>query len=137
MRRRRCPGHRSIKMYKNILIVDSEANISACLGFLLAHSGFNVQTACSFREALDSVETCQPDLVLLDTALPDRSGYELCQALLAMPHCSHLPVLMLTTQELAMERQKAISLGAMDFIVKPFNPTEVLGRVQELVREAA
>ncbi len=124
-------------MYKNVLIVDSDTNISASLGFLLGHSGLHVSTAGSYDEALSVARDRRPDVVLMDAVLPDGSGYDLCQALLNQPGLSHLPVLMLTTRGLEVEREKALSLGAMDFIVKPFNPMLVLTRVQELLREAA
>jgi len=124
-------------MIKNILIVDSEANIAASLSFLLEHAGFSVHSACGYEEAMASVNHFCPDLVLMDAVLSDRSGYDLCQSLLALPGFANLPVLMLTTRGLEVEREKALSLGAVDFIVKPFNPAAVLGRVQELVSEAA
>lgn len=124
-------------MLKNILIVDSETNIAASLSFLLGHAGFSVTCACDYEEAMAAVNDTRPDLVLMDAVLPDRSGYDLCQALLALPGFRHLPVMMLTTQGLEVEREKALSLGAVDFIVKPFNPAAVLGRVRELVSEAA
>mgnify|MGYP000164286593 CR=1 FL=1 len=130
-------GCRIFAMYKNVLIVDSEANINASLGFLLEHSGFAVTTARDYAEAMAVATAHPPDLVLMDATLPDRSGYDLCQALLSQPGCEHLPVLMLTTRGIEVEREKALSLGAMDFIVKPFNPAAVLSRVQELLREAA
>ncbi len=124
-------------MYNNILIVDSEPNLTTALSFLLRHAGWTVRVAGSYAEAMETAKECPPDLVLLDAALPDRSGYDLCQALLALPGMQSLPVLMLTTRGLEVEREKALSLGAMDFIVKPFSPADVLTRVQELLKEAA
>mgnify|MGYP002279224712 FL=1 len=124
-------------MIKNILIVDDEANLTFALEFLLSHAGFQVTTAVNYEQALATVQKTCPDMVLVDAMLPDRSGYDLCQTLLAMPGLAHLPVLMLTTRGLDVEREKALSLGAVDSIVKPFNPGAVLARVQELLKEAA
>ena len=124
-------------MYKNILIADHQSNLAAALQFLLGYAGFHVTLAGSYAEAEAAIETARPDLALIDASLPDRSGYDLCQALLARPGLQHLPVLMLTTRSLEVEREKALSLGATDFIVKPFDPALILTRVQELLREAA
>ena len=124
-------------MLKNILIVDHESNLATALEFLLGHAGFNVTLAGSYAEADAALERSRPDLALIDAALPDRSGYDLCQAILGRPGLQHLPILMLTTRSLQVEREKALSLGASDFIVKPFDPAAILHRVQELLREAA
>jgi len=124
-------------MIKNILIVDNEPNLTVALDFLLAHAGFQVVTAASYTEAMQAVTKIRPDMVLMDVVLPDRSGYDLCQTLLAMPGLEHLPILMLTTRGLDVEREKALSLGAVDFIMKPFIPSTILARVQELMTEAA
>jgi len=124
-------------MIKNILIVDNEANLTFGLAFLLTHSGFQVTTAVNYGQAVTMVQDNRPDLVLVDAMLPDRSGYDLCQTLLAMPGLAHLPVLMLTTRGLDVEHEKALSLGAVDCIVKPFNPGTILAGVQELLKEAA
>ncbi|MEX0430794.1 response regulator transcription factor [Spiribacter insolitus] len=124
-------------MYKNILLVDHESNLATALQFLLGHAGFNVTLAGTYAEAEAAADRTRPDLALIDASLPDRSGYDLCQALVARPGLQHLPVLMLTTRSLQVEREKALSLGATDFVVKPFDPAAILGRVQELLREAA
>ncbi len=124
-------------MYNNILIVDSEPNLTAALSFLLRHAGWQVSIASSYAEAMDEARRKTPSLALIDARLPDRSGYDLCQSLLALPGMQALPILMLTTHGLEVEREKALSLGAVDFIVKPFSPADVMARVQELLKEAA
>lgn len=128
---------RRTAMYKNILIADSEPNLTTALAFFLGHAGFRVDCAASYEQAIETARTHRPDIALIDTLIGGRSGYDLCQALLNLPGMAQLPVLMLTTHGLEVEREKALSLGAIDFLVKPFNPGDVLARVQELLQEAA
>lgn len=124
-------------MQGNLLIVDNDLNITASLEFLLCHVGFNCLTADSYTAAVDLVTGKQLDVALIDSNLPDRSGYCLCQKLLSTQGFEHLPILMLTTQVLQAEHEKALSLGAMGFIIKPFNPLLVMQRVQDLLTKAA
>ncbi|MBS3785957.1 MAG: response regulator [Gammaproteobacteria bacterium] len=124
-------------MQGNVLIVDNDLNITASLEFLLRHIGFNCLVADSYASAIDSVNGKRLDAALIDSNLPDRSGYSLCQKLLSTQGFEHLPILMLTTQVLQAEQEKALSLGAMDFIIKPFNPLMVMQRIQDLLTKAA
>ncbi|MRH77473.1 response regulator [Spiribacter sp. C176] len=124
-------------MQGNVLIVDNDLNITASLEFLLRHIGFNCLTADSYAAAIDVVTGKALDAALIDSNLPDRSGYSLCQKLLSTQGFEHLPILMLTSQVLQAEQEKALSLGAMDFIIKPFNPLMVMQRIQDLLTKAA
>lgn len=124
-------------MVKTILIVDHESNLTSALRFLLEQSGFQVALASSCAQAEAAMAEACPDVALVNTTLPDRSGYDLCQRLLSGAGTAGLPILMLTSHSLEVEREKAFSLGATDFIVKPFDPATILGRVRSLVSGAA
>jgi DNA-binding response OmpR family regulator len=124
-------------MVKTILIVDHESNLTSALRFLLEQSGFRVALASSGTQAEAAMAETAPDVALVNTTLPDRSGYDLCQRLLQGAGAMGLPILMLTSHGLAVEREKAFSLGATDFIVKPFEPAAILGRIRSLASGAA
>lgn len=124
-------------MVKTILIVDHESNLTSALRFLLEQSGFRVALATTGAQAEAAMARGCPDVALVNASLPDRSGYDLCQCLLQAAGAAGLPVLMLTSHSLEVEREKAFSLGATDFIVKPFDPATILGRIRALVTGAA
>lgn len=124
-------------MQGNILIVDNDMNIAASLEFLLRHVGFNCLIADSYATAVDTIAGKRIDAALVEANLPDRSGYCLCQTLLSIKGFEQLPILMLTAQNAKAEQEKALSLGAMDFIIKPFNPVFVMQRIQDLLTKAA
>lgn len=124
-------------MQGNVLIVDNDLNITASLDFLLRHIGLNCLVAGNYDEAMTAIQDKDLDAAIIEANLPGRSGYCLCQKLTSMKGFEHLPILMLTTQMLQAEQEKAFSLGAMDFIIKPFNPLLVMQRVQDLLTKAA
>lgn len=124
-------------MPRNILVVDNDMNITASLAFLLRHVGFNCLIADSYANALNTIAGKKLDAALIEANLPDRSGYCLCQTLLSTEGFEQLPILMLTAQSAKAEQEKARSLGALDFIIKPFNPLSVMQRLQDLLVRAA
>lgn len=119
-------------MAQHVLIVDDEPNIVLSLEFLLARAGFTVATASDGDSALACAREQPPDVVLLDIMLPGMDGYELCQAFREQPGLEHVPILMLTARGREVDREKGLSLGADDYIVKPFSTREVVERVRRL-----
>lgn len=119
-------------MAQHVLIVDDEPNIVLSLEFLLGRSGFSVASASDADAALAAAREQRPDVVLLDIMLPGMDGYELCQALRELPGLEQVPILMLTARGREVDREKGLSLGADDYIVKPFSTREVVERVRRL-----
>src|SRR5216684_3958020 len=107
-----------------ILVVDDETSVRAMvLASIRVHAmRYRVIEAGNATEAVAQAKDQQPDLVLLDVALPDHDGFWVCRSLKNTPTTAHIPVIMLTAMSLPSDRQQAIEAGADDYIVKPFSP---------------
>ena len=116
-------------MAKRILIVDDEPNIVLSLEYLMRQRGYAVTTARDGDEALASVDAEAPDLVLLDVMMPRKDGYEVCQLLRERNDLADMPIIMLTAKGREVEREKGLSMGADDYITKPFATQDVVNRV--------
>ena len=117
-----------------ILVVDDTPHNVKLLADLLTVKGYVVVTASSGAQALEKVETEQPDLVLLDVVMPEMSGYEVCRKIRGSRATATLPVVMVTALDPAQERVKGIEAGADDFLSKPISQQELLARVKSLLR---
>lgn len=113
-----------------ILIVDDEPDIGRILGLILRGAGFEVAAVEGGRAALTHLAASPTDLVLLDVTMPELDGFEILRRIRQSPATARLPVLMLTANEGAADRLRAESLGADDFIAKPFDPADVVERVR-------
>src|SRR5512145_511406 len=117
-----------------VLVVDDTPRNVKLLADLLTVKGYSVATATSGREALASIDSDPPDLVLLDVVMPEMSGYEVCAKIRENPATQVLPVIMVTALDPSVERVKGIDAGADDFLTKPINQAELLARVKSLLR---
>ena len=118
---------------KTILVVDDLPQNVRLLEAVLAPRGYDVCRASSGEEALETVAERKPDLVLLDVVMPGIDGYEVCRRLRDDPATRFLPVVMITAHG-DEEKVKGIDAGADDFLLKPFDQTELLARVRSLLR---
>lgn len=117
-----------------ILVVDDEAPIVDVIKAYLEKAGYTVICAYNGEDALAAFDQSAPALVILDLMLPDRSGEEVCQVIRKK---SRVPVIMLTAKVAEDDLIKGLSLGADDYITKPFSPRQLLARVQAILRRAA
>lgn len=114
----------------NVLIVDDDPAIREVLRLYLEREGFGVTEAEDGRAALERAATA--DLVILDLMLPKKSGWEVAEHLVR--DRPELPLLILSVRGSEVERVRGLKLGADDYVVKPFSPSEVVARVQALFR---
>ena len=119
-----------------ILIVDDEPSVRAMVHASIRARGkrYSIVEAGNAADAVSQARQQQPNLVLLDVALPDHDGLWVCQTLKTAPETSHIPVIMLTAMGLPSDRERAVAAGADGYIVKPFSPRALL---EELDRRLA
>jgi DNA-binding response OmpR family regulator len=113
----------------SVLIVDDEPNILLSLQFLMKKAGYDVRTAKDGEQALDEIAKARPDIVLLDVMMPKLDGFSVCQRIRAEPEWKDVRVIMLTARGRDVEREKGLSLGADDYITKPFSTKDAIDRV--------
>jgi two-component system phosphate regulon response regulator PhoB len=116
-----------------ILIVDDEPSVRAVVhaSIRVRGSRYTVVEAGRASEALALASEQQPDLVLLDVALPDHDGFWVCRQLKSAPETGHIPVIMLTGMGLSSDRERAVGAGADGYIVKPFSPRALLAELDQ------
>jgi DNA-binding response OmpR family regulator len=117
-----------------ILIVEDEASIAEPFARLLRREGFETFVARTAADALDLARTTDPDLVLLDLALPDGDGRDVCRVLRSE---RDVPVIMVTARGTETDRVVGLELGADDYVVKPFSGAEVVARIRAVLRRTA
>lgn len=119
---------------ETVLIVDDDQKLLRMLQRTLVYEGFDVVTAADGHRALEMAYAQEPDVVVLDWMLPGLDGLEVLQAL--RTDNSDTPVLMLTARDAIEDRVEGLEQGADDYLVKPFAPTELVARVNALLRRA-
>ena len=118
-------------MNETILVVDDEASIADLVEVYLKNEGYRVLKCGNGRDTLAQIRTAPPDLAILDVMLPDLDGFTLCKEIRTQ---YYFPILMLTAKVEDMDKITGLTLGADDYITKPFNPLELVARVKTQLR---
>lgn len=121
---------------KHILLVEDDAAIAKLVSFKLERSGFKVTLAKNGREALDWLRENRPDLVLLDVMMPEMDGVETLECIKNDETLRDIPVIMLSSKGQKAEIERCLFLGAADYIVKPFSPTDLVNRIRAVMDRA-
>src|SRR4030043_282869 len=120
-------------MAATILVVDDERNIVHLTRLYLAKEGFEVETAYDGRQALEKAQSHHPDLIVLDVMMPEMDGFEVCREL---RKTSNVPIIILTARTDDVDKVVGLELGADDYVTKPFNPRELVARVNAVLRRS-
>jgi two-component system response regulator VanR len=118
-------------MRNSVLVVDDDKEISDLIEIYLKNEGFDVIKAYDAKCALSAIQAQEPSLAILDVMLPDMSGFALCAEI--RKSCT-FPVLMLTAKDADMDKIHGLTMGADDYLTKPFNPLELAARVKAQIR---
>ena len=122
---------------QRVLVVDDEPDITGLVAYHLAKAGYRVSTAATGTEALHSVRHERPDLLVLDLMLPGISGYDVLADLRRREETRDIGVILLTARKEESDRIRGLSLGADDYLAKPFSPQELVLRVAAILRRLA
>ena len=120
-----------------ILVVEDDPLIGELVTLRFTTAGFTTTWVRDGREALTRVYDLKPKLILLDLGLPGLDGFGVLVELRSRPQFAKVPVIVMTARNSAPEVQKAISLGANDYIAKPLDPAKLMARVQRILRPRA
>lgn len=123
-------------MASKVLVIDDEEDYRLIISDVLRGAGYEVRLAGDGEEGLRLAKAEPPDVVLVDWMMPRMDGERFCRSLRAEPGLAGLPVLMLTVRRGSEEELEALHFGVDDFLVKPFQPAELLARVKAAARRA-
>jgi two-component system chemotaxis response regulator CheY len=127
------PHQESRIMAASILAVDDSASMRQMVSFTLKGAGYDVVEATDGAEALQIARSRSVNLVITDVNMPNMDGISLIRELRALPSYKFTPLLMLTTESAADKKQEGKAAGATGWIVKPFNPDQLLGTVKKVL----
>ncbi len=116
---------------KMVMVIEDDPNTAALVALYLKREGFDPVIAENGRKGLARAERYSPSLVILDLMLPELDGWEVCRRLRKV---SEVPVIMLTARDEEIDRVAGLTLGADDYVVKPFSPRELMARVKAVLR---
>ena len=119
---------------ERVLVVDDEPDIVALIAYHLVKAGYRVSTAATGPDALNAARQERPALIILDLMLPGMSGYDVLEQLRSQPATQDLAVLLLSARREEQDRIRGLSLGADDYLTKPFSPQELALRVGAILR---
>jgi len=120
-------------MSRTILVVDDDEKLNRLLKRFLKDFGYDIYSAVDADDGLKKVRTVMPDLIILDIMLPGMSGFDVCKRI---RETSAVPIIMLTARGDVMDKVVGLELGADDYLPKPFEPRELVARIQAVLRRA-
>jgi two-component system alkaline phosphatase synthesis response regulator PhoP len=116
-----------------ILVVDDEVYILHILDFSLGAEGFEVISANNGELGVEKAKLEKPDLIVLDIMMPVLDGYETCRRLKREPETKDIPVVLLTAKGRDVDKRLGFEVGAIDYIIKPFSPSRLIERIEEII----
>jgi diguanylate cyclase (GGDEF)-like protein len=119
-----------------VLIADDDEDIVRFIEVNLRLEGFEVAISVDGEAALQAAHELMPDLILLDVMMPKVDGFEVCQRLRADPRTKHMSIIMLTAKSLSADKVLGLTAGADDYMIKPFDPIELIARVKSALRRS-
>ena len=118
---------------QTVLIVDDEVNICELIRLYVEKEGYHAVIANDGQDAIDKSKSLSPDIILLDIMLPVKDGWQVCREIRAT---SNVPIIMLTAKGETFDKVLGLELGADDYMVKPFEPKELVARIKAVLRRA-
>ena len=120
-------------MAKVVMTVDDSATVRQMVSFVLKQNGYTVIDAVDGRDGLNKLASAKVDMIITDLNMPNLDGIGLIKGVRAIPSCKYTPIVMLTTESDDTKKQAGKSAGASGWIVKPFNPEQLLAIVKKMI----
>ncbi|NJM45693.1 MAG: response regulator transcription factor [Alkalinema sp. RU_4_3] len=127
----------SVGNQKKLLLIDDDPNLILLVKDYLEFRGYEVITAENGREALEVLESNTPDMIICDVMMPEMDGYSLVSTIRSDPKTSWIPVLFLSAKGQSQDRVKGLNIGADVYMVKPFEPEELVAQVESSLKQAS
>ncbi|MDH4136442.1 MAG: response regulator [Anaerolineae bacterium] len=118
-----------------ILVAEDEKDIRELIAFTLRFGGFEVEEAANGIEAVEKARKLRPDLIILDVRMPKKTGYEACQELKEADETKDIPIVFLSAKGQKAEIKEGMKLGAVDYIIKPFEAELLPEQMAEILKE--
>jgi len=118
-------------MKRRILVIEDHEDNRRILRYLLTSAGYEVIEAITGEEGVASAEAQRPDLILMDIQLPGLDGYQATRRIKANPDLRRIPIIVVTSYALSGDDVKALAAGCDAYVTKPFNPRQLLAKIQE------
>ena len=120
-------------MSRKIMLVDDSATVLMMERMILASERFQIVTAANGEEAQERARAELPDLILMDVVMPKVNGIEACKAIKQDPTTRHIPIILVTTRGEAESMEAGYASGCNDYVTKPVNSAELLGKIRNLL----
>ena len=127
----------NLGLQKRILVVDDDPNLILLVKDYLEFHGYRVTSACNGLEALAVLDRDVPDMIVCDVMMPEMDGYSLVKSVRQDPRTSWVPVLFLSAKGQSQDRVKGLTTGADVYMVKPFEPEELVAQVESSLKQAS
>ncbi len=116
-----------------ILIADDEPYVTRSLSYVFQREGLTFETAADGEEAIAKAQTLRPKILFLDIMMPKKTGHDVCAQLKSNPQCQSIHIIMLTAKGQEEDKTKSLSMGADEYIAKPFSPQFIVKHVKEIL----
>jgi DNA-binding response OmpR family regulator len=120
---------------QKILVIDDEKNILKSIVMYLEGHEYSVQAISNGLDGIKSAKEYLPDLILLDLVLPDIDGYMVCKTIKESLETEKIPIVIMSAKSQQVDIDKAFDVGALDYIMKPFEPQKLLEKIQKYLKE--
>ena len=124
-------------MRKKILVVEDDTDLLEMLRLSLKGAGYSIATATNGLEALRKARTLRPELIVLDLVLPELDGFAVCETLRKDRATASVPIIVVTGLSSEFTRLAGFESGATDYVTKPFTPTELVSKIDSMLRAPA
>ncbi|MDH3974352.1 MAG: response regulator [Deltaproteobacteria bacterium] len=122
---------------KLALVVENEQVMGRMLSYLFMSRGLKVTTAINGIEAFEKIEQKRPDIIILDLMMPGMDGFEFCEKIKKDPKHGDIPVVIVSALPSSSNRTKLLSMGAVEYIQKPFDSSELVNKIEEILSKAS